>query len=398
MSDAAPPLKPGRVLPAVVLIARREMLVRLRSRVFIAPTIVMVALVVIGIVGYSLIGGNTAAVRVGFTGTAQSLEQAFSASATALGQSVAISDVADEATGRGQVSAGQLDVLVTGSATSPTAVVKKTVPALVQASLERAVLAARLVAAGLTPADLASAMSGAQVTVESLQPTNPGLTQSLVVGLAVGILLWIALGLYGSQVAQGVVEEKASRIMEILLATVPPSELLAGKIIGIGLTGLLQLGIVALATLAAVAATSAVTTPALSLMAVLGYLIWFLLGFLFYASAYAMLAALVSRPEEVQGAVAPINVFQIGAYLLAYVYLANQSNPLVLVASVLPPFSPILMAVRISAGDLPAWQVGLALVLMVASIAGLIWLAGRVYANSAMRIGTRVRFMDAFRG
>jgi ABC-2 type transport system permease protein len=374
------------------------MLVRLRSSVFIAPTILMVALVVIGIVGYSLIGGNAAPVRVGFTGTAQSLEQAFSASATALGQSVAVSDVADEATGRAQVSAGQLDVLVTGSATSPTAVVKKTVPALVQAALERAVLAARLVAAGLTPADLASAMSGAQVTVESLQTTNPGLTQSLVVGLAVGILLWIALGLYGSQVAQGVVEEKASRIMEILLATVPPSQLLAGKIIGIGLTGLLQLGIVAAATLAAVAATSAVATPALSVMAVLGYLLWFLLGFTLYAAAYATLAALVSRPEEVQGAVAPINVFQIGAYLLAYVYLANQSNPLVLVASVLPPFSPILMAVRISAGDLPAWQVGLALVLIVASIAGLIWLAGRVYANSAMRIGTKVRFMDAFRG
>ncbi len=374
------------------------MLVRLRSRVFIAPTILMVALVVIGIVGYSLIGGNAAPVRVGFSGTAQSLEQAFSASATALGQSVAVSDVADEATGRAQVSAGQLDVLVTGSATSPTAVVKKTVPPLVQAALERAVLAARLVAAGLTPADLASAMSGAQVTVDALQPTNPGLTQSLVVGLAVGILLWIALGLYGSQVAQGVVEEKASRIMEILLATVPPSQLLAGKIIGIGLTGLLQLGIVAVATLAAVAATSAVATPALSVMAVLGYLLWFLLGFTLYAAAYATLAALVSRPEEVQGAVAPINVFQVGAYLLAYVYLANQSNPLVLVASVLPPFSPILMAVRISAGDLPAWQVALALVLIVASIAGLIWLAGRVYANSAMRIGTKVRFMDAFRG
>ena len=333
MSDtAAPPApapapKPGLVLPAVVLVARREMLVRLRSRVFIAPTILMVALVVIGIVGYSLIGGNAAPVRVGFSGTTQSLEQAFSASTTALGQSVAVSDVADEATGRAQVSAGQLDVLVTGSATSPTAVVKKTVPPLVQAALERAVLAARLVAAGLTPADLASAMSGAQVTVDALQPTNPGLTQSLVVGLAVGILLWIALGLYGSQVAQGVVEEKASRIMEILLATVPPSQLLAGKIIGIGLTGLLQLGIVAVATLAAVAATSAVATPALSVMAVLGYLLWFLLGFTLYAAAYATLAALVSRPEEVQGAVAPINVFQVGACLLAYVYLADQSDP-----------------------------------------------------------------------
>jgi ABC-2 type transport system permease protein len=395
----APTSRPGAAAwPAVLLVVRREMLVRLRSRVFIAPTIVMAALVVIGIVGYSFIGGQTTAVRVGFTGGAQALEQAFSASATALGQSVTVSSVADEATGRAQVSGGTLDVLVTGSATSPTAVVQKSAPSLVQAALERAVVVARLTAAGLSPADLASVMSGAQVPVETLQPGRSGLTQSLVVGLAVGILLWIALGLYGSQVAQGVVEEKASRIMEILLATVTPSRLLAGKIIGIGLTGLLQLSIVAIAALVSVAATNVVTTPALEVTAVLGYLLWFLLGFMLYATAYATLAALVSRPEEVQGAVAPINILQIGAYLLAYVFLANQSSPLALAASVLPPFAPILMAVRISVGDVPPWQTGLALVLIVASIAGLVWLAGRVYAHSAMRIGARVRFMEAFHG
>ncbi len=397
-TSASPAPGSGSALPPFVLVVRREMLVRLRSRVFIGPTVLMVALVVIGVVGYSLIGGQTSAVRVEFSGGSQALEQAFSASATALRQPVTVSNIADEAAGRAQVSGGTLDVLVTGSATSPTAVVQESAPSLVQAALERAVLAARLSAAGLSPADLASVMSGAQVPIEALQSTKPGLTQDRVVGLAVGILLWIALGLYGSQVAQGVVEEKSSRIMEVLLATVRPSQLLAGKIVGIGLVGLLQLAIVAAATLASVAATNAVTTPALGVMPVLGYLIWFLLGFMLYATAYATLAALVSRSEEVQGAVAPISVFQIAAYLLAYVYLANPLSPLALVASVLPPFSPILMAVRISGGDAPAWQLGLALVLIVAAIAGLIWLAGRVYANSAMRIGTRVRFMDAFRG
>ena len=382
----------------VYLVVRREMRVRVRSRVFVGPTVLMVALVVIGIVGYSLIGGQTKPLRVGFSGASQALEQDFSASATALGQPVAVSSVSDEAAGRGQVSAGTLDVLVAGSATSPTVVVQASATAVVQAALERAVLSARFTALGIPPGVLATVTAGLQVPVDALQPAKPGVTQDKVVGLAVGILLWIALGLYGSQVAQGVVEEKTSRIMEILLATIRPSGLLAGKIIGIGLTGLLQLAIVAAATLAAVAATNVVTTPALGAAAVLGYLLWFLLGFMFYATAYATLAALVSRPEEVQGAVAPINVFQILAYLLAYIYLANPSSPLALVASVLPPFAPILMAVRISAGDVPAWQLGLALVLIVAAIGGLIWLAGRVYANSAMRIGSRVRFMDAFRG
>lgn len=374
------------------------MRVRLRSRVFIGGTIVMVALVVIGIVGFSLLGGTTTTLRVGFGGGAQALEPAFRTSASALGQPVTVTNVPDEAAGRAQVSAGTLDVLVTGSATSPAAVVQKSASSLVQAALDRALLAARFTAAGLSPADVASVVSGAHVPVEPLQPTNPGLTQERVVGLAVGILLWIALGLSGNQVAQGVVEEKATRIIEILLATVPPSRLLAGKVVGIGLIGLVQLGLVATAALIANAATHVVTTPALELTAILGYLLWFLLGFLFYATAYATLAALVSRPEEVQGAVAPFSVFQIVAYLLAYLYLANPASTLVAIASVLPPFAPILMAVRISGGDVPAWQMLLALVLIVAAIAGLIWLAGRVYANSAMRIGARVRFMDAFRG
>jgi ABC-2 type transport system permease protein len=397
-SSPPPPAESARGLPGFLLVARREMLVRLRSRVFIGPTIAMVALVVIAIVGYSLIGGQTSAVRVGFSGGSQALEQAFSASATVLGQAVTVSNVADEASGRADVSAGSLDVLVTGSATSPTAVVQKSVPSLVQAALERALLGARLAGVGLSPADLASVMNGTQVPVETLQAAKHGLTQDLVVGLSVGILLWIALGLYGSQVAQGVVEEKSSLVMEILLATVRPGQLLAGKIVGIGLVGMLQLGIVAIATLVSVAVTNALTTPALDVLPVLGYLLWFLLGFMLYATAYAALAALVSRPEEVQGTVAPISIFQIGAYLLAYVYLANPASPLALVGSVLPPFAPILMAVRISSGDIPAWQFGLALVLIVATIAALIWLAGRIYANSAMRIGARVRFMDAFRG
>jgi ABC-2 type transport system permease protein len=245
---------------------------------------------------------------------------------------------------------------------------------------------------------VATVTSGLQVPVDALQPTNPKATQDRVVGLAVGILLFIVLGLYGSQVAQGVVEEKATRIMEILLATVRPSRLLAGKIVGIGLVGLLQLAIVAAATLVAVAVTNVVTTPALEAAAVLGYLVWFVLGFLLYSAGYATLAALVSRPEEVQGAVVPMAVFPIASYLLAYLALANPTSPIVAVASVLPPFAPILMAVRMSGGDVPAWQVGLALALTVAAIVGLTWLAGRVYANSAMRIGARVRFVDAFRG
>lgn len=394
----APAPGSGGALPVFVLVARREMLARLRSRIFIGGTTAMVAFVVIGIVGYSIVGGRTTPLRVGFSGGSQTVEQAFRSSATALGQPVTVSNVADEAAGKSQVTGGTLDVLVTGPAASPTIVVKQSAPSLVQAALERVVLAARLTAAGLPPATLAALTSGAQVPVQTLQPKNPELTQDKLVGLSVAILLFIVLGQWGSQVAQGVVEEKATRIMEIILATVPPSQLLAGKVAGIGLVGLIQVSIVAAATLASVSVTHAVTAPALGVIPVLGYVMWFLLGFLLYAAAYATLAALVSRPEEVQSAIGPVVVFQIGAYLSAYLALSNPSSPLVTAASVLPPFAPVLMPVRTASGDVPGWEIGLAVALIVAAIAGLIWLAGRVYANSAMRIGARVRLMDAVRG
>ena len=385
-----------RRLPTTFLVARREVRMRLRSRVFVGGTIVMAVLVVVGIVAASLLAGKSTPVRVGFSGGSQALERSFTASAAALGANVAVSDIADVDAGKAQVTAGTLDVLVIGSSTAPTAVAKDGVPSNVESALSLAAEATRLSDAGLSPAAVTSAM--ALVPVQLLAPPNPKDNENLFASLALGILLWIALGQYGNMVAQSVVEEKATRIMEVLLATIQPSRLLAGKVIGIGLVGLLQLTIVGTAALVAVHVTNVAAIPALSVTSILGDIFWFLLGFLFYATAYAAVASLVSRQEEVQSAVAPISIFQIAGYLLMYAALPNPSGPLATVCSLLPPFTPILMAVRMASSDVPFWQVGLAVALTVASIGSLTWLAGRMYTNAAMRIGARVRFMDAFRG
>ena len=385
-----------RRLPTVVLVARREVRMRMRSRVFVGGTIVMTVLVVVGIVAASLLAGRTTPVRVGFSGGSQALERSFTATAAALGASVTVSEIADVTAGEAQVTAGTLDVLVTGSSTDPTAVAKAAMPSNVESALSLAAEAARLSDAGLSPAAVTSAM--ALVPVRLLQPPSPKNTEDVLASLALGILLWIALGQYGNMVAQSVVEEKATRIMEILLATIRPSRLLAGKVIGIGLVGLLQLTIVGAAALVAVQVTNVAAIPALGVTSILVDILWFLLGFLFYATAYAAVASLVSRQEEIQSAVAPISILQIAGYLLMYAALPNPSGPLATVCSLLPPFAPILMAVRMAASPVPFWQVGLAIALIVASIVGLTWLAGRMYSNAALHLGTRVRFMDAFRG
>jgi ABC-2 type transport system permease protein len=382
--------------PAVFLVARREVRMRLRSRVFIGGTIVMAVLVVVGIIAASLLAGKTNPVRIGFSGGSQALERSFTTTAAALGVPVTVSDIADVSAGKAQVTAGTLDVLVIGSSTAPTAVAKDAVPSNVESALSLAAEAARLSDAGLSSTAVKSAM--ALVPIQLLQPPNSKDNESLFAALALGIILWIALGQYGNMVAQSVVEEKATRIMEVLLATIRPSLLLAGKVIGIGIVGLVQLTVVGAAALVAVRVTNVAAIPAFGVASILGDIFWFLLGFLFYATAYAAVASLVSRQEEVQSAVAPISIFQIAGYLLMYAALPNPSGPLATVCSLLPPFAPILMAVRMAASDVPFWQVGLAAALDLASIVGLTWLAGRMYTNAAMRIGARVRFMDAFRG
>ena len=151
-------------------------------------------------------------------------------------------------------------------------------------------------------------------------------------------------------------------------------------------------------TMRIVALTHVASIPGLSVVSILGDLVWFLLGFLFYATAYASVAALVSRQEEVSGAIAPISLLLVGGYLLVFVTLPDPGSMRSTILSLLPPFAPVLMSIRMATGDVPVWQVGLAMALTLASILGLTWLAGRIYANAALRLGARVRFWDALRG
>ncbi len=299
------------------------------------------------------------------------------------------------------MTAGSLDVLVSGPPTAPVAAVAGTLPTELESALDVAVLEARMAAAGIPPATTSSIVNGTNVVVKDVAAatSTESDTTEVLGALAVAILLFVTLGIYGNFVAQGVVEEKATRIVEILLATIRPSQLLAGKVIGIGLVGLLQISIVAAATLVVVSLTHAVSIPALSVPSVLGDVAWFLLGYLFYATAFAALAATVSRQEEVGSATAPMGFLLLGGYLMVFfVVLPHPDSTLSTVLSILPPFAPILMPVRIATGAATAGQVVLAVVLLLAAIVGLARVAGRIYANSILQVGRRVRFGDAFRG
>lgn len=403
-SDSNRSRKPiwGDTIRVLFLITRREFLTRARSRFFLIGTAVLVALVA----GYVLIQGlvlnrTTTTLKVGFSGTAAVLAPQLDAAAPAAGLHIATKRIPDVSTGESDVRAGTLDALVSGVATSPRVAVKDKIDsglATVLTGLVRLqVLNAALSARGIQPEAIDGQVVQAGIHVVTLTPAAAERAQRTVIGTITAILLYVSILLYGQIVSQGVVEEKANRIVEILLTTIRPSQLLFGKVIGIGLMGLLQLLIVGVVALLVGSRTHAVTVPNAALSAVLAGLAWFVLGFLLYALVYAAAGALVSRQEDLPAVTAPITVLIVGSYLSFFWVLANPTNPGAIGLSLLPPFAPILMPARMATGDASTWQVLSAIVLAILAIAGMNALAARIYTNSVIRIGARVKLREALR-
>ncbi len=301
------------------------------------------------------------------------------------------------------MSAGRLDVLVSGPATAPTALVKTVLDPTIEAALaitvRQAILADVVARSGLDPAAVAAELAAGQVDVQSQKPPSPARNQGeTILALVVAYFLMYALATYGAFVASGVVEEKSTRIVEIILSTVRPTQLLAGKLLGIGTVGLLQVGLVGATGLVMVQVTHVVTVPAASPGVIALDVVWFLLGFSFYATLFAIGGALVSRQEDVQSvSVVPI-VFLIAALLLSYAVVANPTSPLNIALSFLPPFAPVLMPVRLATSDVALWQILLAAGLALVTTIGLTALAGRIYSNAVLHSGGRVALRDALRG
>jgi len=199
-------------------------------------------------------------------------------------------------------------------------------------------------------------------------------------------------------VAMGVVEEKSSRVVELLLSTVRPWQLLAGKIIGVGLVGFAQLLLTAVVGLIVGRATGMITLQAGVIGTVLDVLAWFVLGYAFYACAFAAAGSLVSRQEELQNTVSPLSLLLVASFVLSFQAISNPDGGLAKVLSIIPPFSAMIMPPRVAAGAAPGWQIGLAVVLMLAAILALVRLSARIYALAVLRSGARVRWSEALAG
>ena len=387
-----PPLS-GR--QAVLLVARREFVTQVRSRSFIIGLVITLALFGVGgAVGYFL-SARGSEKSLALTSTTAPLRPALVASAAAQGLTLDLRDT-DEATGRAQVADGKVDGLLSGGSGGYQLLGRDAVDgrllAVVTPAVQQYTLSTALVGAGVDPATVAAQ---AQVTAVTLEPVDPERGQQLGLAIIGTILLFISIN-YASLVASGVVEEKQSRVVELLLATIKPWQLLAGKVLGLGAVGLLSLLVLGTVGVAVGTATGLLTLPSAALSMFVVVIVWYLLGFFLLASIYAAIGSTVSRQEELQTVLAPMIFVLIIPFILTLNLLPNDPrSPIMAVLSFVPLFAQTVMPARFALGVASWWEVALSALITVAAIAIVVRLAGRVYRNSVLRTGGRVSLREA---
>jgi ABC-2 type transport system permease protein len=381
------------------LVAKRDFWVRLRDKGFVISTSITMAVFTVFILLRAFGGGDTPTYDLGLLGEGSDRIGRLSAQAApSQGAEIRTVTVADRAAGEAMLGDGSLDaVLIDGSRL----LVNEDVPPQLEASVQTAIVADRIQGslrdAGVAPEEAAQVLDPSPVPVSSLVPVDPDREANSTVAFVAVLLLYGQLFGYGVWVATGVIEEKSSRVVEILLSTIRARQLLAGKIAGIGALGLLQLLFIATYGIVLASATGALDIP-VHAVGTAGLAIgWFVLGFAFYASLFAVAGSLVARMEELQNAIVPLNLLILASFFISIGAVEDPDSTLAVIASIVPFSSSLAMPVRVALGSATPVQVGLALAVLLGSTALLVPLAGRLYAGAVLQTGGRVKLRDAWR-
>jgi ABC-2 type transport system permease protein len=391
-----------KTVDGIRLTAGRELVERTRrDRSFLISTLVTLGILVAIIFIPKLLGaGDPEEFDVGLVGPAsQPLGQVLTAQGEAVDVQVHVRQPADAAAAEAAVRDGSLDLaVIDGRELVAEAEVDEQLNVLVQGA-SRAVRAQQtLQAAGVGPGEIQAALAPPPLPVRSLEPVDEDARSKRAIATVAVFLLYGQLIGYCFTVAMGVVEEKSTRVIEVLLAAVRPVQLLAGKIIGIGLVGLIQLAIIAAVGLAVAVPAGAITLPPDAAGTIASVLLWFLLGYAFYSSMFAVAGAIVSRQEELQNTATPLNLLMIASFFIAFTSsVSGGDSTLARVSSFLPPVAPLVMPLRIAGGDAAAWEVALSVAIMLVSIVAVVLLAARLYEGAILRTGARVKLGDAWR-
>lgn len=251
---------------------------------------------------------------------------------------------------------------------------------------------------GQEAANIVELLTSDALEVTSLSETDPEEGESRTIIAYFGLLLlYLAVLLYGTWILTGVTEEKSNRVVEVLLSSVRPWQILGGKILGIGLLAMGQLLGTIAAAIVALRLTGAFDLPPIEVGTVLNLVLWFVIGFLIFAVLFGAAGSLVSRTEDANTIAMPMSMTAVVGFFVSITALNDPDGLVATIFSFVPPTAPFVVPVRTALQAIPVWQYALALALCLASIALLTAVAGRIYAGGLLRYGGRIGLREAWR-
>jgi ABC-2 type transport system permease protein len=395
----------GAHLGSVGLVARREILERVRGRIFRVGTIIIL-LVVAGAILIPKIHSNSTSPpqQVGVVGTPNAaLTQVVKYSGQQSQTAVKVVSVPTLASAESEVRSGALDVAIvngdkiivdqpiTANNSSDTA-------SLVQVLAPELGVLHAYQEAGLSVQQIEHVAQARAVPVQSLQANKVrGVTKGTsVIGV---VLIFLMLTPYNTWILMGVMQEKASRVVEVLLAAVRPAQLLGGKVLGIGLVAMGQALLILGVAFAVSKAVGSDVLHGTGPVLLLSDLLWLLLGYSFYCWLYAAAGSTAERQDQVQTLALPLSI----PMLIAYIYsitVASTGNPGLLfkVLAYLPPTAPFAMPVLVGLSLVTWWEFLISVALSIAGTAVMAWFATGIYRRAVLRSGQRVSLRDLRRG
>jgi len=390
-------------------IARRELRERGRSKAYLVTSAVTAILVVALVLVPRLLDGGTDIFEVGSVGSGN---EAIVEAGELLGNandepdaepSISISsiDFADRGSAEAALEAAEIDaILVDGSEAVVESVGgfgESQILSYLQQGAASVELEAIVAEEGDVAADVIEIMTSDPLETTTLSGQDAGDESRGAIAYAGLLLLYGAVLFYGSWILSGVTEEKTNRVVEVLLSSIKPWQLLAGKILGIGILGIGQFAGTILIAITTIQLAGIFDLPSLNALAVVNLIVWFILGFLLFAVMFGAAGSLVSRMEEAQNVAFPMSLTAVAGFFVAIATLSDADGVAAVVGTFIPLTAPFVVPVRAALEAIPGWQYAAALILTISTIIGLVFVAGRIYAGGLLRYGGRVKVREAWR-
>jgi ABC-2 type transport system permease protein len=274
---------------------------------------------------------------------------------------------------------------------------------LMNNAVEQTLIALRLTAAGIPPDRVKEVTHG--LDMKRIRVSDTGEREdrgaSTMLAFILLMMLYVTTIMWGQMLLTSVIEEKTSRVVEVMASAVPPVHLLAGKLLGVGAAGLTQflvwalsLFVVSVGGAGMMAAMGGGKLPEISPLLLVALVVYFLLGFLLYSSLFAAVGASVNTSQEAQSLAFPVMMPLIVGFVMFPMIMQAPDSPVSVVLSLIPFFTPLLMFLRIAVLTPPLWQIALSIVLTGSTIAGVMWVAGRIYRVGILMYGKRPTFPE----